>query len=87
MPRSVYSETYTQFRIYLVEARNRAGLTQSDVAVRLGRTQSFISKYERGERRLDIAVFIDVAEALGISPVGLVQDLVDARAHGVPNDC
>ena len=48
----------------LVEARRDAGLTQVALAKKLGRPQSFVSKFERGERRLDVTEFLDVARAL-----------------------
>ena len=54
MRNSIYSNEYILFLQLLRDARNRAGLTQEDVARRLGTTQSFVSKCERGERRLDI---------------------------------
>ena len=63
------NEAYKRFRELLIEARNNGGLTQADLAARLGRPQSFVSKYERGERRLDVVEFGDVAKALGIDPV------------------
>ena len=52
MEKSVFSDDYTLFLELLHNARKRAGLTQEQVAERLGKTQSFISKCERGERRL-----------------------------------
>jgi transcriptional regulator with XRE-family HTH domain len=45
----------------------KAGLRQSDVAARLGRPQSFVSKYESGERRLDLVELWTVCRVLGIS--------------------
>ena len=51
----------------LREERKRAGLRQRDLATRLGQPQSLVSKYESGERRLDIAELGEVCQALGIS--------------------
>jgi len=68
--------TNEHLRKILIQARNAAGLTQAKLAERLRRPQSFVSKYERGERRLDIGEFIEVAGALGIDPVSVVADLV-----------
>ena len=53
-------------------ARENAGLTQVNIAERLGKPQSFISKYERGERRLDFAEFIELADMLEID----IEDFV-----------
>jgi ribosome-binding protein aMBF1 (putative translation factor) len=51
----------------LRETRQDAGLFQQDLAETLDRPQSFVSKYESGERRLDILELRDVCQALGIS--------------------
>lgn len=50
-----------------------AGITQVGLAERLGRPQSFVSKYERGERRLDVIELCEVCHALGIDPVAFLQ--------------
>lgn len=67
------NEAYRRFRDLLVLARQQAGLTQADLAERLKRPQSFVSKYERGERRLDVVEFGEVAKALGTDPVILLR--------------
>jgi transcriptional regulator with XRE-family HTH domain len=51
----------------LREVRTEAGLRQADLAERLGQPQSFVSKYESGERRLDILELREVCQAVGIS--------------------
>ncbi len=73
MPRSLRSERHRQLRALLVERRKAAGLSQEALAERLGRPQSFVSKYETGERRLDVIEFLEVAEAIGFSPSELLQ--------------
>ncbi len=55
MQKSINSQTYAIFLDLLRETRENAGMTQIDLAERLGETQSFVSKCERGERRIDIA--------------------------------
>lgn len=50
----------------LAEARKAAGLRQVDVAARLARSQSYVTKYEAGERRLDLFELRQVCEALGL---------------------
>ncbi|PZU63218.1 helix-turn-helix transcriptional regulator [Sphingobium sp.] len=50
----------------LVDARKAAGLSQDALANKLGRHQQFVSRYEIGERRLDIVEFIDISRALGV---------------------
>lgn len=63
---------YKKFRELLVEVRRAAGLTQAELSRQLNRPQSFVSKYERGERRLDVIEFGEVAEALGVDPAKLL---------------
>lgn len=67
MPNPIHDPKYTIFREMLTTARTEQGLLQAQVAERLGKNQSFVSKYERGERRLDVPEFIEVADALGIN--------------------
>jgi transcriptional regulator with XRE-family HTH domain len=56
------------------------GLSQEEVARRLRRPQSFVSKYENGERRLDIIELIEVAEAIGFDVRDLVTELTGTAA-------
>jgi transcriptional regulator with XRE-family HTH domain len=62
----------------LRETRVQAGLLQEEVARRLGQPQSFVSKYETGERRLDLAELRDICEVLGISLEDLIQNIEGA---------
>ena len=75
MPKSIFSPEYNKLRQLLIAARQAKNLTQNQVAIRLGKPQSFISKYERGERRLDIIEFLHVTDALEISPLAMVMQL------------
>lgn len=75
MPKSAFSRKHEQFRRLLADARQSAGLTQVALAKKLGRPQSFVSKFERGERRLDVIEFLDVARALRVDPNQIIADL------------
>lgn len=57
----------------LVEERKRLGLSQEALAQRIGLHQQFVSRYELGERRLDVVEFADVARALGLVPSDLIR--------------
>ena len=59
----------------LIAARGKAGLTQQELADRLGRPQSFVAKYETGERRLDVLEFISISRALGMDPARAVREI------------
>lgn len=75
MPKSAFSRKHEHFRKLLADARRGAGLTQMALANKLGRPQSFVSKFERGERRLDVIEFLDVARALRVDPAQIIADL------------
>jgi len=66
MTRSVFSTEYRDLCRLLIQARKSRGLTQKQVAKRPGRPQSFVSKYENADRRLDVIEFMEVASALGV---------------------
>jgi len=69
------NNAYKRLRELLVAARREADLTQVELSFRLKRPQSFVSKYERGERRLDVIEFGEVARALGIDPIRILDKL------------
>ena len=56
-------------------ARREAGVTQMELSRALGKPQSFVSKYESGERRLDVVEFITICEALSIAPTRIIKRL------------
>jgi transcriptional regulator with XRE-family HTH domain len=66
MQKSIYTQQHQRLRELLIEARRKAGLTQAQVAERLGKPQSFVAKYEGGERRLDVIEFLAVAKVVGV---------------------
>jgi transcriptional regulator with XRE-family HTH domain len=59
----------------LIAAREKARLTQQTVAKRLGRHQSFVAKYEGGERRLEVIEFVQICEAIGVRPEQVLKAL------------
>jgi len=78
MSKTLRSPRQRQLLALLVEARRARGLTQAQVADRLGKSQSFIAKVEGGERRLDVIEFIDLACALRVAPAELIDRLQPA---------
>lgn len=66
---------YEKLQDLLKQARADAGFTQAEVAKRISKPQSYVSKYESGERRLDVVEFVEVAEAIGIKPDELIREL------------
>ena len=80
MEKSIYTGAYSVFLTCLGSAREKAGLTQSQLAERLGESQSLISKCERGERRLDIVELSMFRDALGIMLADFALQLTAALA-------
>lgn len=76
MTKSVFSDGYAELLKLLIETRKAAGVTQVDLATRLGRPQPFVSYLERGERRLDVVEFVAVARAIGVEPEALFKTLM-----------
>ncbi len=74
MDKSLFSRDYETFLRRLREVRRRAGLTQVQLAERLGQTQSFVSKCERGERRLDLVEVRAFCIAMGVSFASFVAE-------------
>lgn len=68
-------ERYEKLRMMLVEARETAGLTQVELAGRLNRPQSFVSKIERGVRKVDVIEFVEIARAIGFDPAAFLSKL------------
>jgi transcriptional regulator with XRE-family HTH domain len=81
MSKSLRTPLQQQLRNTLAGLRKRKNLTQADLALKLGRPQSFVAKYEVGERRLDVVEFVDVACALEVDPSVLLADLIQACAE------
>jgi transcriptional regulator with XRE-family HTH domain len=79
MQKTLKSPDYARLINVLVAARHRAGLTQRKLAERLEEHQSFVAKYENGERRLDIIEFVAIARAVGADPVKLFRDYVAGK--------
>lgn len=74
--KSVHSDAQTAFCDLMISARKRAGLTQRELASRLSKPQSFVAKYEGGERRIDLIEFIEICRALPTDSAEIVRKLV-----------
>jgi transcriptional regulator with XRE-family HTH domain len=80
MEKSIHSARYRVFLKLLRESRRRAGLSQAQVAERIGETQTFVSKCERGERRIDVIELGTLCRAFGISLRQFVSTLERAMS-------
>ena len=76
MKKALREQRYADLTSLLRDERKKAGLTQAKLAKILRRPQSYVSKYERGDRRLDVIEFIEVAQVIGFDLHEFLQKLV-----------
>lgn len=76
LSKSPYSVDRAALRALLVETRDAKGINQQELAKKLGKHQSFIAKYERGERRIEVVEFLAIARAMNADPVALLRKLL-----------
>ena len=77
--KSIHSADQAAFCELMMAARKEAGLTQQDVAKELKKPQSFVAKYEGGERRIDVVEFLAIAQAIGADPIRILRALMRRR--------
>ena len=75
MRKSLFSSDHRRLCELLIAARRSAGLTQEVVARRLDKPQSFVAKYENGERRIDVIELIKITKALDADLLEIVAEL------------
>lgn len=81
MSLSTHNTDYQLLLSVLKTARKRMGVSQVELAERLGNTQTFVSKCERGERRIDAVELVEFAEALGVPSLELLGEYLEYRNH------
>ena len=75
MQKSLRSPRQQLLQTLLSAARKDGNLTQAELAERLNKPQSFVAKYENGERRSDVIAFLDITRALEIQPVDILGQI------------
>ncbi|UPK33589.1 helix-turn-helix domain-containing protein [Bradyrhizobium sp. 186] len=76
MEKSLKSAEYTRLIALLVAVRQKAGIRQHGLAKKLGKPQSFVAKYEGGERRIDLVEFVAIVRAMDADPVRLFREFL-----------
>ena len=76
MQKSLKSPEYERLIALLVALRKRADIRQQALAKKLGKPQSFVAKYEGGERRIDLVEFIAIVRAVGGDPVRMFREFI-----------
>jgi len=79
MSRTLDSPRHEALREFLADRRKRAGLTQAQVAAKLGRYQSFVATVESGQRRIDVVELLDFADAIGFDAREAIRTLKGIR--------
>lgn len=75
MARGIHDDRYRRLIEALYDARRQVGLSQTELAQRLGKRQQFVSKYESGERQLDVVEFLDIGRVLNLDVSILVREI------------
>lgn len=65
--------SYTRITKWLVNQRNLAGLSQSQLSEKLSKTQSFVSKYENGGKNLTLEEFLQICRILNCNPCDVIK--------------
>jgi transcriptional regulator with XRE-family HTH domain len=73
--KSIYTDEYGKVLALLRQAREAAGLSQVELAKKIGVSQSFLTKMERGDRRLDIIQLRTICQKLGMTLPAFVRQL------------
>jgi transcriptional regulator with XRE-family HTH domain len=79
MSRTLSSRRHEALKAFLIERREKADLTQSVVAKRLGQYQSFVARIESGQRRIDVVELLDLAKAIGFDPHDAIKRLAATK--------
>lgn len=75
MTKSVFTDRYRLFLQLLIQERREKKITQVVLAEKLRKPQSYVSKYENGERRLDVIEFLEIADCIGIDVAEFIKKL------------
>jgi transcriptional regulator with XRE-family HTH domain len=84
MEKSIFTDEYAVLLTLLREARQAAGLSQVQLAERLGQSQSFVSKMEQGDRRLDLIQLRTICRALGTTLPRFVEKFEERLNQPIP---
>jgi transcriptional regulator with XRE-family HTH domain len=79
-PKSLHSPRYRRVVALLRSMRKRAGLSQKELADRLKRPRTFVTKCEHGDRRIDVIELIEYCRACGEEPGRLISQLGSTRS-------
>ena len=76
--KSVFSKRYNIMLSLLASLRDERGLSQRLLSEKLGKAPTYVSKYERGERRLDVVELLDILHALEANPLEIIKKIMES---------
>ena len=85
MGKTLRSAGHVALMAGLKQARLDAGLTQAELADRLDRPQSFVAKYENGERRVEVVEFVHIVHAIGCGSAKILESIHQVE-HSLPHN-
>jgi len=77
LAKTLGSDRHKALIAFLIERREAAGMTQAQLAERLGEYQSFVARLESGQRRVDVVELIELGSILGFDPTEAVINVSD----------
>ena len=83
MPKTIFGGDHRHLVEVLIQARQMSGLTQAQLAERVGKDQTFISIIERGQRRVDVLEFVALAQAMKADPEGLFANVLERLPENI----
>ena len=83
MSKSIYREEHRTLLSLVREGRESRGMTQADVAEKIGLTQARVSDLERGGRRMDVLEYLDYCAAIGLDPIATLRRVVETAKKRV----
>lgn len=79
MAKTLGTERHRALIALLIEKREASGLTQTELADKLGEYQSFVARLESGQRRVDVIEFLELARILNFDPLDALRRLAGER--------
>ena len=81
MPAPIQDLRHREVAALLLQLRKERGFLQQDLAYKMRRTQTFVSKYEGGSRRLDVIELLDILKALDADPHEFIDQILAMPKH------
>ena len=75
MTKTIHNSQYGKLISILIETRKKRGITQTALASQIKKPQSFVSKYETGERRIDVIEFLEISNAMKVDAIKIIKSL------------